>query len=569
MILFWIPENFAAGAESCEFRCIFMFPCSEPATKLHSSLLTCYHIYRTSGDAMSNPTRWEGRKEKKPEITWLTNLDCIILWCWVLSSCRDDSQSATHEEEGQGEALHFKIKAHLEDLFSDSHLAEDGFLLKHVQKNKQGYVSLKLLTCLKKVKHIFLFFLLSAVQFEYNAVKCKQKLRFWHCLLQIKALTTDWHVTLAAAESSGVLQVNDERTKVRRAEPLPQWLLCSPSSKLLLIWSTCEEPATGGDAATRGLEQRIVQLRACTGVTAVWILQPGQTLPKELQCYTKRHKELGHQLCAVLKFDSLEAVRKIYSTLKVEEESRKGICVVPLGFQSMYHISRDKSSEDSTEDRPVDTLSQKNPSEDPVQQEEEVEVEEEVSPEKTQGLKPLNNSTQSSFGQISSSSSSSRGQAFSGLSVRCSRKNGGSGDGHKESFQIPWVLRRKIAAGALNPKAPGLPNTAPGLMLRVLRQPLGPDGTRGFQARVKLQQQIKDTERRMERTHLSWITISDEKKRQFKSWWRRNERLIELNNKSYWSFLASLCWWWEIVWFLVDVQSWSAGRRGQHLAVLF
>lgn len=45
-----------------------------------------------------------------------------------------------------------KIKAQLEDLFSDSHLAEDGFLLKHVQKNRQGYVSLKLLTCLKKVR---------------------------------------------------------------------------------------------------------------------------------------------------------------------------------------------------------------------------------------------------------------------------------------------------------------------------------------------------------------------------------------------------------------------------------
>lgn len=44
-----------------------------------------------------------------------------------------------------------KIKAHLEEMFSDSYLAEDGFLLKHMQKNKQGYVSLKLLTCLKKV----------------------------------------------------------------------------------------------------------------------------------------------------------------------------------------------------------------------------------------------------------------------------------------------------------------------------------------------------------------------------------------------------------------------------------
>lgn len=73
-----------------------------------------------------------------------------------MSSCRDGSPSAKHEGEGEGEDLCFKIKAHLEDLFSDSHLADDGFLLKHVQKNKEGYVSLKLLTCFKKVKHISL-----------------------------------------------------------------------------------------------------------------------------------------------------------------------------------------------------------------------------------------------------------------------------------------------------------------------------------------------------------------------------------------------------------------------------
>lgn len=65
--------------------------------------------------------------------------------------CRDDAQYVQDEEGRIGELLCLRIKDQLEDLFSNSHLAEDGFLLKHVQKNKQGYVSLKLLTCLKKV----------------------------------------------------------------------------------------------------------------------------------------------------------------------------------------------------------------------------------------------------------------------------------------------------------------------------------------------------------------------------------------------------------------------------------
>lgn len=69
-----------------------------------------------------------------------------------MCSYRGDSQSTRDEEDSEDESLCFEIKTRLEDLFSDTHLAEDGFLLKHIQKNKQGYVSLKLLTCLKKVK---------------------------------------------------------------------------------------------------------------------------------------------------------------------------------------------------------------------------------------------------------------------------------------------------------------------------------------------------------------------------------------------------------------------------------
>lgn len=65
--------------------------------------------------------------------------------------CRKDTESSQTEEEREGEALLLQIRTHLEEMFSDSHLSEDGFLLKHIQKNKQGYVSLKLLTSLRKV----------------------------------------------------------------------------------------------------------------------------------------------------------------------------------------------------------------------------------------------------------------------------------------------------------------------------------------------------------------------------------------------------------------------------------
>lgn len=62
------------------------------------------------------------------------------------------------EEDLEGDAwsppvaeLRQKITVQLENYLSNENLAEDAFLLKHVQRNKMGYVSLKLLTSFKKV----------------------------------------------------------------------------------------------------------------------------------------------------------------------------------------------------------------------------------------------------------------------------------------------------------------------------------------------------------------------------------------------------------------------------------
>lgn len=52
--------------------------------------------------------------------------------------------------------LNLKVAAQLENYFSNESLSDDAFLLKHVQRNKMGYVSLKLLTSFKKVWFIAL-----------------------------------------------------------------------------------------------------------------------------------------------------------------------------------------------------------------------------------------------------------------------------------------------------------------------------------------------------------------------------------------------------------------------------
>lgn len=310
------------------------------------------------------------------------------------------------------------------------------------------------------------------------------KLRFGHCLSQIKTLTTDWCMTLAGAGYSELLEVNDECTKVRRREPLPKWLLCSPTSKLLLVWNISVE--------TEGPEhQKILQKFSAHGsITSFWILHPGKELPKELQCYAKRHKELGQHLCVVVKFDHLEDVRKAYKALKAEEErsNGEGMRVVTLGFQPMHRVTKDEPSEGNNKDQPGDTPCQKSPLEilEDLFPSPPVKVSNKT-PDTSQPQKSSDNAIRETFEQISCSCNS---QPFAGLNQRYSKRSWSSGDCDKENSRSPWVLRRKFAAGALNPKVAGLVS-APGLMQRVLRQPFGPDGTKGFQSRGKqLQQKV-------------------------------------------------------------------------------
>ena len=73
------------------------------------------------------------------------------------------------------------IVQQVEFYFSDANITKDKFLLKHVKRNKEGFVSLKLISSFKRVKH----------------------------------LTKDWRqVAVAIEKKSKKLEVNDLKTKV-------------------------------------------------------------------------------------------------------------------------------------------------------------------------------------------------------------------------------------------------------------------------------------------------------------------------------------------------------------------
>ncbi|TRZ01422.1 hypothetical protein DNTS_015159 [Danionella cerebrum] len=196
-----------------------------------------------------------------------------------------------------------KIAAQLENYLSDENLSDDAFLLKHIQRNKMGFVSIKLLTSFKKIRD----------------------------------LTHDWRSTLAAARTSPRLEVNDAGTKVRRQTPVPDWLLCVPTSKLLLAWNFLHGDGSVKDqlgAEQLGIMEAAMHLFSPYGtISSLRILRPGKEIPAELKRYAKKHLEMGRKVCAVVEYEYLEGARKAYDALKAEElqGGGRGIYVVLLG----------------------------------------------------------------------------------------------------------------------------------------------------------------------------------------------------------------------------------------------
>lgn len=101
-----------------------------------------------------------------------------------------------------------KIVQQVEFYFSDANITKDAFLLKHVKRNKEGYVSLKLISSFKRVKHI----------------------------------TKDWRVVAHALSRSKKLEINEAGTKLRRVDPLPQYDETTPSRTVVAVHMPIEKP---------------------------------------------------------------------------------------------------------------------------------------------------------------------------------------------------------------------------------------------------------------------------------------------------------------------------------------
>ncbi|XP_064799503.1 la-related protein 6-like [Oncorhynchus masou masou] len=198
-----------------------------------------------------------------------------------------------------------KMVTQIEHYLSDENLAKDAFLLKHVKRNKMGYVNIKLLTSFKKMK----------------------------------PLTKDWRVTAYALNYSSKLEVNKEGNKVRRKDPVPESLLVQVPSRLLFMWNISAELTSSGNGGDEDvpapqrstMETAITLLEPFGSICTVRVFRPGKELPQEVQRFANRYPELCSQESVLVEYEDLEGASRAYHQLSQSEDF---VRVVLIGMTS-------------------------------------------------------------------------------------------------------------------------------------------------------------------------------------------------------------------------------------------
>lgn len=159
-----------------------------------------------------------------------------------------------------------KIVQQVEFYFSDANITKDAFLLKHVKRNKEGYVSLKLISSFKRVKHI----------------------------------TKDWRVVAHALKRSNKLEINEAGTKLRRLEPLPKYDETTPSRTVVAVHMPIDKPT---------IENVAELFKNCGEIALIRILRPGNPIPADVRQFINKNPSLAGLVCALVEFVTSESAR--------------------------------------------------------------------------------------------------------------------------------------------------------------------------------------------------------------------------------------------------------------------
>uniref|UniRef100_A0A8D2J9Z8 La ribonucleoprotein 6, translational regulator n=1 Tax=Varanus komodoensis TaxID=61221 RepID=A0A8D2J9Z8_VARKO len=388
--------------------------------------------------------------------------------------------------------LILKLVAQIEYYFSDENLEKDAFLLKHVRRNKMGYVSVKLLTSFKKVKH----------------------------------LTRDWRTTAYALKYSDTLELNDDSRKVRRNTPVPVFPSESLPSKMLLVYDICltsdlrslDEGQENGCVQEKMMERLLKVFVRYGVISSVRILKPGRELPPDIKKFSSRYSQVGTKECAIVEFEEVDAAIRAHESMCIKDHET-AMKVLLIGMKPpKKKVLKDKNRDDGTSKGPNKIRSMNKRVEELQYVGDESSANSSSEPE-SNPTSPISGRRGCSSNRLSPSSCqnnhlspnvSPRSSPWSSPSSlrKVSRmsplaENGRlslstspetswrcadySSDSSVTPSSSPWVQRRRQAQTLTQEKSPlGSPVQSPkiqsavGLPIGVLRFPRGPDGTKGF-----------------------------------------------------------------------------------------
>uniref|UniRef100_A0A8C3JYW2 La ribonucleoprotein 6, translational regulator n=1 Tax=Calidris pygmaea TaxID=425635 RepID=A0A8C3JYW2_9CHAR len=387
-----------------------------------------------------------------------------------------------------------KLIAQIEYYFSDENLEKDAFLLKHVRRNKMGYVSVKLLTSFKKVKH----------------------------------LTRDWRTTAYALQYSDTLELNNDNKKVRRNTPVPVFPSENLPTRMLLVYDIhriSELEAVNKQQENGCVQERIMEhlLKAFVtfgAISSVRILKPGRDLPPDIRRVSNRYTQLGTQECAIIEFEEVDAAVRAHDFMCAEKKETS-MKVVLIGMKPpKKKVPKDKNRDEDTSksikkakslNKRVEELqfvgdeSSANSSSDPEsnpasplsgRRSTTTNARSNLSPviHPTNHLSPNVSPRSSPWNSPSSLRKVTRKSPLAedsklnpGTSPEMARKGTDySSDSSVTPSGSPWVQRRKAQTVTQEKSPVGSPmlarkiQNADGLPVGVLRLPKGPDGTKGF-----------------------------------------------------------------------------------------
>ena len=196
----------------------------------------------------------------------------------------DSGVESADENPTPDEATLTRIVSQVEFLLSDENLRRDVFVLKHIKRNRDGYVSLKLIASLRRVK----------------------------------AVAKDWKdAAVAVRRLSKSLALNAEGNKVRRVQPLPLDLLLQSRGKRMVLLHGLQDSREEAVRQTLSCCGSIVSIRSCE---------------QDSDCVKSVYPDLRVATAALVEFESVDEAVKGIKTIEQQLISwRKPLSAVLFG----------------------------------------------------------------------------------------------------------------------------------------------------------------------------------------------------------------------------------------------